>query len=66
MSVNKEIETAKKYFITNISVGEIAALRDLKALGIREPERVIAELIREGVIVKGEGCYNLLREKRKE
>ncbi|QKQ99526.1 hypothetical protein GWK48_03170 [Metallosphaera tengchongensis] len=64
-TTNKDIEVAKKYFVTNVSVGEIAAVRDLKALGVKEPERVIAELLRMNVIVKGDGCYNLLREKRK-
>ncbi|BCS91626.1 PolB1-binding protein PBP2 family protein [Metallosphaera javensis (ex Sakai et al. 2022)] len=66
MSDSRELEIARKYFQTNLSVGEIIAVRDLKGLGIREPERVIAELIRQGVIVKGEGCYNFRREKRKE
>ncbi|EHP68766.1 MAG: hypothetical protein RXS23_00945 [Metallosphaera yellowstonensis] len=64
--MDKDLEIAIKYFKTNISVGEIIVLRDLKSLGIREPEKVIAELLREGIITRGEGCYNLVREKRRE
>jgi hypothetical protein len=59
----KEIEVAKKYFMNVVSVGEIIAVRELKALGVSEPEKVIQKLIEMGVIEKGEGCYNLVREK---
>ncbi|AEB94458.1 MAG: hypothetical protein QXR57_03205 [Metallosphaera sp.] len=66
MSESRDLEIAKRYFQTNLSVGETIAVRDLKALGVREPEKAIAELLRRGVIERGEGCYNLLRDKRKE
>jgi len=59
----KEIEVAKKYFMNVVSVGEIIAVRELKALGVSEPEKVIQKLVEMGVIEKGEGCYNLVREK---
>ena len=59
----KEIEVAKKYFMNVVSVGEIIAVRELKALGVSDPEKVIQKLIEMGVIEKGEGCYNLVREK---
>ncbi len=64
--MDSDLEKAKKYFEANKSVGEILAVRELKGLGIREPEKVIAKLIEMGVIEKGEGCYNLVREPQKK
>ncbi|BDC19665.1 hypothetical protein [Acidianus sp. HS-5] len=62
--MEKDLEIAEKYFRKYISVGEIIAVRDLKALGVKEPEKVIAELMSKGIIEKGEGCFNLVREKK--
>ena len=62
--MEKDLEIAEKYFRKYISVGEIIAVRDLKALGVKEPEKVIAELMNKGIIEKGEGCFNLVREKK--
>ncbi|WP_206346035.1 hypothetical protein [Sulfolobus sp. S-194] len=59
----EEIEKAEKYFKNVVSVGEIIALRELKALGISNPEEVISKLMEMGVIEKGEGCYNLVRKR---
>lgn len=61
----KEIEIAIKYFKTNISVGELIVLRELRALGIKNPENVINKLIEMGIIERGEGCYNLVRNSEK-
>ncbi|WP_338600580.1 hypothetical protein V6M85_12230 [Sulfolobus tengchongensis] len=62
MSVNqKEIEIAIEYFKTYVSVGEIIAVMDLKAKGISNPQAVISKLIEMGIIERGEGCYNLVR-----
>lgn len=61
----KEIEIAIKYFKTNISVGELIAFRELRALGIKNPENVINKLIEMGIIERGEGCYNLVRNSEK-
>ncbi|MCY0858987.1 MAG: hypothetical protein OWQ54_01005 [Sulfolobaceae archaeon] len=60
----KEIEIAIKYFKTNISVGELIALRELRALGIKNPEKIINKLIEMGIIEHGEGCYNLVRNRK--
>jgi hypothetical protein len=62
--MENDIEIAEKYFRKYISVGEIIAVRDLKALGVKEPEKVIVELMNKGIIEKGEGCFNLVREKK--
>lgn len=59
-----DLEIAEKYFKKYLSVGEIVAIRDLKALGVKQPEKVIAELIQKGIIERGEGCYNLVRNKK--
>ncbi|BBG24004.1 PolB1-binding protein PBP2 family protein [Sulfuracidifex tepidarius] len=66
MLTEKEIEVAKKYFSTYISVGEIIAVKELRTQGIRNPEEVISKLIQEGFIEKGEGCYNLVRNRGKK
>ncbi|MEM0374252.1 MAG: hypothetical protein QXV69_01525 [Sulfolobaceae archaeon] len=65
MSEEKELEIAIKYFKENVSVGEFIALRELKYRGVKDPEKVIAKLIRMGVIEKGEGCYNLVRKEKR-
>ncbi|EZQ11017.1 MULTISPECIES: hypothetical protein [Acidianus] len=65
MASEKEIATAENYFKTYLSVGEITAIRDLKGRGIKEPEKVILDLMEKGIIEKGEGCYNLVRKKEK-
>lgn len=54
------------YFIRNISVGEILALRELEILGVKNPSKVIRTLILKGVLEKGEGCYNLAKDIREE
>lgn len=63
MSSQDDINIAIKYFKNVISVGEILAVRELKALGVKEPEATIAKLIEMGIIEKGEGCYNLVRNR---
>jgi len=47
-------------------VGEILAYKELLALGIKSPEIVITKLLEMGVIEKGEGCYNLVKEPTKK
>jgi len=66
MSSQDDIQKAIKYFKNNVSVGEIIALKELKALGIKNPEEVIAKLIEMKVIEKGEGCYNLVRDSKQK
>ena len=54
------------YFVKYISVGEILAEKELKALGISNPLKVIKNLILKGVLERGEGCYNLAKNIREE
>lgn len=56
-----------EYFISNISVGELIVLRELRArYRIREPLRVLRSLVEKGLLERGEGCYNLARELREK
>ncbi len=54
-----------EYFMNYLSVGELIALRELRSMGIRKPEEVIADLLEKGLLEKGDGCYNLPKELRK-
>lgn len=47
------------YFLENISVGVIRSVKELKALGVEEAERVIEELVVMGYLEEGMECYNL-------
>jgi len=62
--LNKHEKEVLRYFINNVSVGDLRAVLDLKAKGVPDPEVIIAKLIREGFIEKGEGCYNLAKPLR--
>lgn len=54
-----------EYFLQNISVGEICAVRELQVLeGIKEPIRVIHQLVKKGLLERGVGCYNLSKHLR--
>ena len=50
---------AFKYFVENLSVGVIRAVKDLKGKGVKDPQRVIARLVEAGLVEEGGECYNL-------
>uniref|UniRef100_A0A7C5YWX2 DUF2250 domain-containing protein n=1 Tax=Ignisphaera aggregans TaxID=334771 RepID=A0A7C5YWX2_9CREN len=66
--INKLSEEEKKvleYFLQNISVGNLVALRELKAFyRVNDPRTIIRKLIDMGLIDQGYGCYNLSRALR--
>lgn len=63
--LNPEEKRVIEYFLQNVSVGEICAVRELQVLeGIKDPARVIYELIKKGLLERGAGCYNLSRRLR--
>ncbi len=66
MFTEKELEIARRYFSTYISVGEIIAVKELLTQGVKSPEEVISKLIEENFIERGEGCYNLVRKRGKK
>ncbi len=66
LELTDEEKLVTYYFVKHISVGEILAERELRALGIKNPLKVIKSLILKGVLERGEGCYNLARGIREE
>lgn len=59
-SLTKEESLTLNYFIRYRSVGELIALKELKALyGIQEPSKVINKLVYRGLIERGIGCYSI-------
>ena len=63
-SLGEMEKEAFKYFIENVSVGVIRAVKDLKARGVKDPEEAIAKLVEEGLIEEGAECYNLAKPLR--
>ncbi len=63
-SLEHEEKLALNYFIENVSVGDLRAVKDLKTLGINAPETVIKKLASMGFIERSEGCYNLVKPLR--
>lgn len=62
-SLTNEELTVLKYFMKYRSVGELLAIRELKALyGIQEPVRVINRLVDKGLLTRGLGCYNIAQD----
>ncbi|MCS7108009.1 MAG: hypothetical protein NZ911_01230 [Sulfolobales archaeon] len=59
-SLTKEESITLNYFIRYRSVGELIALKELRALyGIQEPSKIINKLLYKGLIERGIGCYNV-------
>lgn len=64
-NLSEEERKALKYFMQNISVGAIIAVRELKAFHkIQDPKIVIRRLIDKGLVEQGYGCYNLAKPLR--
>jgi len=64
-SLSEEERKVLKYFLQNVSVGEIVAARELQVLeGVREPLKVVYSLIKKGLLERGSGCFNLSRQLR--
>ncbi len=52
-----------EYFLRNISVGEIIAVRELRLLyKIDDPGPILEKLIQKNLIERGEGCFNLSKK----
>jgi hypothetical protein len=64
-SLSREEKIVLNYFIKNLSVGEILAVKELRLLHrLEDPIRVIDILIRKGLLEKGAGCISLSRRVR--
>jgi len=53
-----------KYFISNISVGDIRAIEELKRAGIESPEEVINRLVELGLLERHPEVINLSKPLR--
>lgn len=62
--LSRQYREVVNYFLENISVGSIRSIKELKATGIENPEKVIEELVQEGIIEEGVDCYNLAKPLR--
>ncbi len=59
-SLSDEERKVFEYFLTNISVGSIVALRELSTLyKIKNPKEIILRLVEKGLLEQGSGCYSL-------
>lgn len=48
------------YFIRYRSVGDLLAFRELRSLyGVRDPARVLLDLVNKGLLMRGVGCYTI-------
>ncbi len=60
MSLNEEERKVFEYFLQYISVGDIIAIRELRALyRVQDPKSVIRSLINKGLLEAGLGTYSL-------
>ena len=66
IKLTEEEKLVTYYFVKYISVGEFLAEKELRALGINNPLKIIKNLILKGILERGEGCYNLARNIREE
>ena len=58
-NLSDEEKRVFKYFLENISVGDLRAIMELEKKGIKDPRGVIENLILMGLIERGNYCYNL-------
>ncbi|MCE4603764.1 MAG: hypothetical protein F7B20_02220 [Aeropyrum sp.] len=63
-SLNQSERRVLRYFLENVSVGELRAVKELSSMGIDDPEEVIASLVDKGFLEEGSGCYNLVEPLR--
>ena len=52
------------YFVENISVGSIRAVKELRQLGVSNPQVVVRKLVAMGLLEEGEDCFNLSKPLR--
>lgn len=65
LSLSAEEVRVLEYFIQNISVGTLVAIRELKFLyRVNDPKAVIRKLIEKGLVEQGYGCYSLSKTLR--
>lgn len=66
-NLSDEEKKVLEYFLQNVSVGVIIAVRELKAFyRVEDPKAVIRRLMDLGLLEQGYGCYNLSKTIREE
>jgi len=58
-SLSDEELATLRYFLRYRSVGEILVSRELRAMGIKNPSKILAKLVSLGLIKRGIGCYTV-------
>lgn len=58
-NLNNDEKVVFRYFLENISVGDLRAISELSKKGIKNPLLVIESLISNNLIERGNYCYNL-------
>jgi len=53
-----------KYFVEEISVGDIRTVKELKQLGISNPQAILANLVSMGLLERGRDSYSLVKPLR--
>lgn len=62
--MSREEKIVFNYFVDNVSVGELRAVKELSRKGVEDPLKVIMKLVEEGLLEKGYDCYNLVEPLR--
>ena len=58
--LSTEEVAALAYFIRYRSVGDLLAFRELRSLyGVKDPARVLLDLVNKGLLTRGVGCYTI-------
>jgi len=65
LSLSSDEVKVLEYFIQNISVGSLIALRELRFMyKVSDPKFVIRKLVEKGLLEQGYGCYSLSKTLR--
>ncbi|GAB6147775.1 PolB1-binding protein PBP2 family protein [Stetteria hydrogenophila] len=57
--LSRDEKAVFNYFMDNVSVGTIRAVKELKYKGVSDPMKIIMKLVDEGLLEKGYDCFNL-------
>jgi hypothetical protein len=62
--LTREEKRILAYFVENISVGELRAVKELKQMGIGNPQTGIRKLVTLGLLEEGRESYSLAKPLR--
>jgi hypothetical protein len=58
-NLSEEEKKVFRYFLENISVGDLRAIMELNRKGIKSPSSIIETLVSNGLLERGNYCYSL-------